>query len=127
VVLDEAVVSRPVGGGDVMRDQLLRLIEASRMPNVTLQILPFEVGAHAGMDGTFAILEFEEEGDADVVFVDNATGGLFLEKTEELTKYVSIFDTIQATALGPGESARMIQMLVEEPLWKWKRRVSGSI
>jgi transcriptional regulator with XRE-family HTH domain len=127
VVLDEAVVSRPVGGPAVMVDQLHRLIEAARLPNVTLQILPFEVGAHAGMDGTFAILEFEEERDADVVFTENATGGLFLEKTEELQKYTSIFEAIRTTALPPEESIEMIETLAEEPLWKSKRRVSGSI
>jgi transcriptional regulator with XRE-family HTH domain len=127
VVLDEAVLSRPVGGDEVMRDQLRRLIEAARLPNVTLQILPFAVGAHAGMDGTFAILEFEEERDADVVFTENATGGLFLEKFEELQKYQAIFDAIQATALDPDQSAEMMEMLAEEPLWKSKRRVSGLI
>jgi len=127
VVLDEAVMSRPVGGDDVMRDQLVRLIDAARLPNVTLQILPFAAGAHAGMDGTFAILEFEEDRDADVVFAENATGGLFLEKVEELRKYNSIFETIRTTALDPEESIKMIELLVEEPLWKWKRRVSGSI
>jgi transcriptional regulator with XRE-family HTH domain len=126
-VLDEAVVSRPVGGHAVMIDQLNQLIEAARLPNVTLQILPFEAGAHAGMDGTFAILEFEEEQDADVVFTENATGGLFLEKIEELRKYTTIFETVRATALPPEESIEMIEMLVEEPLWKLKRRVSGSI
>ncbi|MET3427940.1 transcriptional regulator with XRE-family HTH domain [Actinoplanes tereljensis] len=125
VVLDEAVLSRPVGGDAVMRGQLQKLIEAARLPNVTLQILPFAVGAHAAMDGTFVILEFEEEGDADVVFIDNATGGLFLEKTEELRKYTSIFDTLRAAALTAGESLEWIEMLVEEPLWKSKRRVSG--
>jgi transcriptional regulator with XRE-family HTH domain len=127
VVLDEAVLSRPVGGDDVMRDQLLRLIDAARRPNVTLQILPFAAGAHAGMDGTFAILEFEEDQDADVVFAENATGGLFLEKAEELRKYNSIFEAIRAAALDPEESIEMIELLVEEPLWKLKRRVSGSI
>ncbi|MEV4348129.1 helix-turn-helix transcriptional regulator [Actinoplanes sp. NPDC049596] len=127
VVLDEAVVSRPVGGDAVMRDQLAKLINAARLPNVTLQILPFAVGAHAGMDSTFAILEFEEEGDADVVYIDNATGGLFLEKAEELGKYISIFESIRTTALPPEESIEMIEMLVEEPLWKSNRRVSGSI
>jgi hypothetical protein len=126
-VLDEAVVSRPVGGHAVMIDQLKRLIEAARLPNVTLQILPFEAGAHAGMDGPFVILEFEEERDADVVFTDNATGGLFMEKTEELQKYCTNFETIVATALPPEESIEMIELLVEEPLWKSKRRVSGSI
>jgi transcriptional regulator with XRE-family HTH domain len=127
VVLDEAVLSRPVGGDDVMRDQLMRLIEAARLPNVIIQILPFVAGPHAGMDGTFVILEFEEDEDADVVFAENATGGLFLEKAEELRKYHSIFETIRATALDPEESIEMIEMLVEEPLWKLKRRVSGSI
>ncbi|NMO56779.1 helix-turn-helix domain-containing protein [Actinoplanes sp. TBRC 11911] len=126
VVLDEAVLSRPVGGDEVMRDQLRRLIEAARLPNVTLQILPFDVGAHAGMDGTFAILEFEEERDADVVFTENATGGLFLEKFEELEKYNAIFEAIQATALDPDASTQMMELLVEEPLWKLKRRVSES-
>ncbi|MFI5893300.1 helix-turn-helix domain-containing protein [Actinoplanes sp. NPDC051513] len=127
VVLDEAVLSRPVGGDAVMLDQLAKLIEAARLPNVTLQILPFAAGAHAGMDGSFVILEFEEEGDADVVFIDNATGGLFLEKSEELGKYVPLFDAIRSSALPPEESIEMIEMLVEEPLWKSKRRVSGSI
>jgi len=127
VVLDEAVLSRPVGGEPVMLDQLKKLIETARLPNVTLQILPFAAGAHAGMDGSFVILEFEEEGDADVVFIDNATGGLFLEKAEELSKYVSIFDIVRASALPPEESIEMIETLVEEPLWKSKRRVSGSI
>lgn len=127
VVLDEAVLSRPVGGDKVMRDQLIRLIEAAGLPNVTMQILPFAAGPHAGMDGTFAILEFEEAEDADVVFAENATGGLFLEKAEELRKYYSIFEKIRATALDPDESIEMIKMLVEEPLWKLKRRVSGSI
>ena len=127
VVLDEAVLSRPVGGDAVMRDQLLKLIEVADLPNVTLQILPFAAGAHAGMDGTFVILEFEEEGDADVVFIDYATGGLFLEKAEELSKYTEIFDTVRSIALPPEASIEMIGMLAEEPLWKSKRRVSGSI
>jgi hypothetical protein len=127
VVLDEAVLSRPVGGDEVMRDQLMRLIEAARLPNVIIQILPFAAGAHAGMDGTFAILEFEEDEYADVVFAENATGGLFPEKAEELRRHNSIFETIRATALDPEESTEMIKMLIEEPLWKLKRRVFGSI
>jgi transcriptional regulator with XRE-family HTH domain len=127
VVLDEAVLSRPVGGDEVMRDQLLRLVEAAGLPNVTLQILPFSAGAHAGMDGTFAILDFPDAEDPDVVFAENATGGLFLEKSDELRKYNSIFDTIRATALTPEESRDMIARLVEEPLWKLRPRGSGSI
>jgi hypothetical protein len=127
VVLDEAVLSRPVGGDQVMREQLARLIAAADLPNVTLQVLPFAVGAHAGMDGTFTILDFPEAEDPDVVYAENATGGLFLEKSDELRKYSSIFDTIRATALTPEESTTMIATLAEEPLWNSRPRDFGLI
>jgi hypothetical protein len=125
VVLDEAVVSRPVGGHSVMRTQLERLVQASTLPNVTLQVLPFEAGAHAGMDGTFAILDFPEQGDPDVVYAENATGGLFLEKGEELKKYIFIFDHIRAAALPPDTSVAVLTKLAKEPLWKSRQRESG--
>jgi hypothetical protein len=79
------------------------------------------------MDGTFAILDFPEAEDPDVVYAENATGGLFLEKSEELKKYSSIFDTIRTSALTPEESTVMIARLIEEPPWKSRPRVSGSI
>jgi transcriptional regulator with XRE-family HTH domain len=125
VVLDEAVVSRPVGGHAVMRAQLQRLADAADLPNVTIQILPFEAGAHAGMDGTFAILDFPEPGDPDVVYAENATGGLFLEKGDELRKYIFIFDHIRAAALRPEESVALVMKLAEEPLWKSRPKGSG--
>lgn len=124
-VLDEAVVSRPVGGDAVMRRQLDRLVEAARLPSVTLQILPFQAGAHAGMDGTFAILIFPEPADTDVVFAENATGGLFLEKSEELRKYHFIFNHIHAAALRPEESVSLIARLAKEPLWRSRPRSTG--
>ena len=62
-----------------------------------------------------------------MVYAESATGRLFLEKTDELQKYGTVFDTIQSTALTPEESTKMIEMLVEEPLWKLRPRVSGSI
>ena len=127
VVLDEAVVSRPVGGDEVMRAQLRRLVEASDLPHVTLQVLPFAAGAHAGMDGTFTILDFPDAEDPGVVFAENATGGLFLEKSDELRKYVSIFERIRSTALPPEESRKVLATLAEEPSWKLRPRVTGSI
>jgi len=127
VVLDEAVLSRPVGGADVMRDQLARLIEVHAQPNVTVQVLPFAAGAHAGMDGPFTILDFPDQGDADLVYAKNATGGLFLEKEEELKKYHTIFDALASAALDPEASTRMLEMLMEEPLWRSRPRDTGSI
>jgi transcriptional regulator with XRE-family HTH domain len=124
-VLDEAVLSRPVGGDTVMRAQLRRLhAAATKMPNVTIQVLPFEVGAHAAVDGTFAILDFSEPKDACMVYAENATGGLFLDKVEELRTYASIFELVQKQALDEAESALLIEKLAEEPLWKSRTRVS---
>jgi len=125
-VLDEAVLSRPVGGDAVMRAQLAALVEAADCPNVTLQVLPFDVGAHAGMDGTFTILSFPNPADPPVVFAENATGGLFIEKSEELRKYEAIFEHIRATALPPEESVSFISELAREPLWKSRSRGTGS-
>jgi hypothetical protein len=125
VVLDEAVVSRPVGGDAVMRAQLERLVSAAELRNVTLQVLPFDAGAHAGMDGTFTILDFPEPRDPAVVYAENATGGLFLEKADELHKYTFIFDHIRAAALRPEESVALIAKLTKEPLWKSRPRGSG--
>ncbi|MDI1464186.1 helix-turn-helix transcriptional regulator [Catellatospora sp. KI3] len=126
-VLDESVLSRPVGGDTVMRQQLRLLAEAASKPNVTLQVLPFERGAHAGMDGTFTILEFAEPGDSAVVYAENATGGLFLEKSDDLEKYLLIFKHLQEAALSPSESAALIAQLAEEPLWKSRPRGFESI
>lgn len=125
-VIDQAVLCRPIGGDEIMRTQLERLVEAADLPNVTLQILPLEIGAHAGMDGTFTILDFPEPGDPDVVFAENATGGLFLEKSDEVQKYIFIFDHIRAAALRPDESVTMIARQAKEPIWKSRPRDCGS-
>jgi len=125
VVLDEAVLSRPVGGDTVMRGQIARLVEATEMPNVTLQVLPFDAGAHAGMDGTFTILDFPDAQDPDVVFVENATGGLFLEKADELFKYHLIFRALHTVALSAEESAALLAKLAKEPLWRSRPKDSA--
>jgi transcriptional regulator with XRE-family HTH domain len=113
-ILDEAVFHRMVGSRAVMRRQLDKLIDISDRPNVTIQVLPFAVGAHAGMDGTFAILEYEEIADPDVVFAENAAGGLFLEKDDELRRYKFIFDRLRATALDTAESVQFLAARARE-------------
>jgi transcriptional regulator with XRE-family HTH domain len=114
VVLDEAVLHRPVGGAEVMRRQLRHLAETAELANVTLQVLPFAAGAHAGMDGTFTILLYDESADQNFVFASNAAGGLFLEKDEELQRYEFIFDYLRAHALRPDDSVSMIVKLAKE-------------
>lgn len=113
VVLDEAVLRRPVGGAAVMCGQFRQLIEMAERPNVTLQILPFSAGAHPGMDGTFAMLMYEESSNQNFVFAANAAGGLLLEKDDELQRYAFIFDLLRSCSLSPADSILMIASLME--------------
>lgn len=114
VVLDEAVLRRPVGGRAVMRRQLEHLSLAASWPNVTLQVLPFSAGSHAGMDGAFTMLLYDESAGQNFVFASNAAGGLFLEKDDELQRYGFIFDYLRANALRPDESVSMFVKLTKE-------------
>jgi len=114
VVLDEAVFHRPVGGPAVMRKQIDHLAMVADLPNVSLQVLPFAVGAHAGMDGSFTVLCYEDPADPDVVLAENAAGGLFLEKDEELRRYRFIFDHLRASALPPDETVAFLATRAKE-------------
>lgn len=117
VVLDEAVVRRRVGGPTVMAEQLQHLVEATRLPNVTLQVLPFTSGAHAGMDGEFTVLHYRESSDPDVVYIENTGNDVYLENPEVTRRYNKIFDHLRAAAQNPGESIRTlgtIQSQLEE-------------
>lgn len=113
-VLDEAALLRPVGGGTVMRRQLEHMATVSELPNVTLQVLPLKVGAHAAMEGSFVMLRFPDP-DPDTVYVTMATGGVFQEKPHELSRYAIIFDRLAEAALTPGESAALVRTLAREP------------
>ncbi|MEV5413349.1 helix-turn-helix transcriptional regulator [Thermopolyspora sp. NPDC052614] len=115
IVLDEAVIRRRVGGPDVMRGQLKRLMEAARLPNLTLQVLPFSVGAHAGMDGGFHILTFEPYAD-DVVYIEYRTGSFYLEKRWEIEQYSLVFDHLRAAALPMEASTALIAQVADELL-----------
>lgn len=103
-VIDEAVLCRSVGGPRVMREQLRWLIERAALPNMTIQVLPFSAGAHAGMEGPFLILGFPEQSDPDVVYVDNTTAGIYLEDPAEILRYTLMFDHLRAAALSPDTS-----------------------
>ena len=113
-VVDEAALVRPVGGPDVMRAQLEHLLAAAEMPHVKLQVLPFDVGAHAGMDGSFLLLHFPDEQDPDTVYVVMATGGVFQEKADELRRYETVFSSLQEVALPPEESVAFVARKAKE-------------
>lgn len=113
-VLDESALLRPVGGPEVMRQQLEHLVSIAECPNVTLQVLPLDAGAHPGMEGSFVLFRFPHEGDADTVYVTMATGGVFQEKAEELHRYATVFEHLVSLALTPVASTALIANMVKE-------------
>ncbi|WP_424185684.1 helix-turn-helix domain-containing protein [Actinokineospora sp. G85] len=112
-VLDEAVLHRATGGPEVMHAQLTRLVEAAAMPHVTLQVVPFGAGAHAGMESPFLILGFPEQADPDVVYVENSMSGVYLEEPSDVHRYALIFDHLRAAALRPDDTADMVERAAE--------------
>lgn len=108
LILNEAVIRRPVGGREVMRGQLERLLEASSWPNVTLQILPLSGGAHPALGGPYCILQFPERGDPDVVYTEGVAGHAYLEKEADVRACAEAFDLLRAVALSPPETAAAI-------------------
>ncbi|GGS97982.1 helix-turn-helix domain-containing protein [Streptomyces chromofuscus] len=103
-VLDEAVLRREVGGPEVMARQLERLVEAARLPQVRLQVLPFAAGAHIGITGPFVIFSFSSTSDLDVVVLDHLTSSLYLERKEDVEAYIEAFNALRFHALSPEDS-----------------------
>ena len=104
-VMDEAVLRRPFGGPAVMRAQLHRLIEVAELPQVTLQVVPFARGGHAGASGSFTVLRFEEQYLPDVVYIEQLTGAVYLEQRSDVEHYLEVMDQLSGEALTPVATA----------------------
>jgi transcriptional regulator with XRE-family HTH domain len=113
-VVDEAALRRPVGGREVMRGQLERLVEATKLPNVTLQILPFDAGAHPAMVGSFSILRFPEQELPDVVYLEHLTSAIYLNKPEEVDQYLHVMESICVRAAAPDRTAELLGKILDE-------------
>jgi transcriptional regulator with XRE-family HTH domain len=111
-VLDEAVLRRRVGSAEVMQAQIARLAEVSDLPHVTLQVLTEDAGEHPAMEGSFMILSFPEP-DPDVVYIDAATGGLYVERPDDIRRYAWVFDQVLAAALSPRETVRFMRKIAD--------------
>ena len=114
VVLDEAALHRVVGSRQVMREQLERVLELSQLPHVTVQVLPFEVGAHAGINGQYSILEFADAADSSVVYIEGVTSDLYLEKPHDVQKYTVMYEHLRAQSLNVEQSRRLVERLAKE-------------
>lgn len=113
-VLDEAVLRRVVGSRKTMHDQLNHLAAIAQQAKVTLQVLPFEHGAHPGMRGAFTILDFPWTTDPGLVYVEHRSGAVYLEEPSELKEHTVAFQHLCAQALPPDDSLTMIQNVAKE-------------
>lgn len=108
-VIDEAALRRAAGGPEVMRAQLLRLGELARTARITLQVIPFSAGVHAGATaGSFTILQFPDEIDQDAVYIDTFAGELFVEEPEEVGRFHTAFRHLVGAALSPVDTLALI-------------------
>jgi hypothetical protein len=113
-VIDEAVLRRPIGGFDVMRGQIEYLLEASRQPNIRLQIIPFNAGGHAAAGGPFAILRFPEPELPDVVYVEQLTSAIYLDKRDDVDQYAIAMERVCIDAEPPNHTQEILGKLLNE-------------
>lgn len=114
VVLDEASLRRVVGSRQVMREQLEHVMELSQQPHITVQVLPFEVGAHSGINGQYSILEFADAADSSVVYIEGVTSDLYLEKPHDVQKYTVMYEHLRAQSLNVEQSRQLVERIAKE-------------
>jgi transcriptional regulator with XRE-family HTH domain len=113
-LLDEAVLRRGVGGVDAMARQLGKIIDAADGGRVTVQVIPFEVGAHAAQDSNFVLLEFDREPSlSPVVFVEGLTGNQYIERRADVARYRDAIERLRDSGLNPHDSLQRVDQLRE--------------
>jgi len=113
-IVDEAALRRPVGGPTVMRAQIQRLIDAADMPNVVLQVMPFRFGGHAAESGAFTILRFPEQDLPDVVYLEQLTSALYLDKRDDVDQYLQVMERLGVDSQTPVSSVELLTDMLKE-------------
>jgi hypothetical protein len=113
-VIDEAALWRPIGGSDVSRAQLRALLEAARLQHITVQVMPFRVGGHAGEAGAFTILRFPEPELHDIAYVEQLTGAMYLERDDDMDSYGAAMERLCVQSASPEESMDLISKIIRE-------------
>ena len=113
-VVDEGALRRPMGGRDVMRGQVERLMAATREPNITLQVLPFTFGGHAAEGGAFTIMRFPEADMGDVVYIEQLTGALYLDKRDDVERYSEVMERLSVKATSPDRTQDILAAILKE-------------
>jgi transcriptional regulator with XRE-family HTH domain len=107
-VIDEAALRRIMGSREIMRDQLDHMVEASKRPNITVQVVPFDRSDAAVLGGSFTLLRFTEPDLPDIVYIEQINSALYLNRSEDVDLYLKIVDRLAAGALTPTRSSEMI-------------------
>ncbi|GII25631.1 transcriptional regulator [Planosporangium mesophilum] len=113
-VVDEAVLRRPIGGHEVMRAQLEALIDAAKLPNIRLQVIPFDAGGHAAAGGAFSILRFPERDLPDVVYIEQLTSALYLDKRDDVDHYAAVMENLSIEAEPPDRTIEIVTRILDE-------------
>jgi transcriptional regulator with XRE-family HTH domain len=111
-VLDESVLHRPIGGKEVMRAQLKRLIEYTKRPNITIQVVPFDLSGYAA-EGSFTMLRFAEPELPNLVYIEHLTGALYLDKRQEIEQYSRVVDRLMVDAETPERTRRSLNEVMD--------------
>ncbi|MFI1705944.1 helix-turn-helix domain-containing protein [Streptomyces griseoruber] len=111
-VMHQSALQHVVGSRQVMARQLERILEISKLQNVTVQVLPLDAGAYP-TTGSYTILGFPEQEDPDLVYREGLTDSVYLEEPKDVTLYVKAFDHLRALALSPQRSTTLITKLLE--------------
>jgi hypothetical protein len=114
VVIDESALRRPVGGTEVMRGQLEALVAAAKLPNVRLQVVPFAVGGHTAAGGSFSILRFPDPELPDVVYIEQLTSAVYLDKRDDVDQYASAMEILCHLAAPPDRTSEILDGLLAD-------------
>jgi hypothetical protein len=113
-VLDEPVINRVVGSSAVMSRQFQHLANLAKLPNVTIQVVPFTAGLHPGMKGPFEVVQFADTPDENIVFLEGPRGDFISEDPEETENYLEAFKRITEASLGPSDSVKRLLQAADE-------------
>ncbi|WP_047868016.1 helix-turn-helix transcriptional regulator [Nocardiopsis sp. RV163] len=112
VVMEEAAIMRPIGGTEVMREQIQHLIEEQAKPHISIQVLPFSLGAHVGLNGNVALLEFQDQ--PPVAHAEGSTGNSFLLKPREVRRCKLLLKRLEEIALSPEDTTDYLAKTLKE-------------
>ncbi|MER7334996.1 MULTISPECIES: helix-turn-helix transcriptional regulator [unclassified Micromonospora] len=113
-VVDEAALRRPIGGREVMRGQVAALIEATKSPHIRLQVIPFAAGGHAAAGGAFTILRFGDQDLPDIVYIEQLTSALYLDKRDDLDFYAAAMERLCVEAEPPERTPEILGRILDD-------------